>query len=136
MSDLFSRPVNLDFCRDNKHKQNVELAWDTFLNQQSILDTEWITRDAIYNPLPNIFKKMRINYNRGGYFEIKRVRLSPHQNQFVDYHILIENVEDPGKYEFLKNLSEESLAGDPRYTNRVTDFDDIKDAIVGLGRMI
>ena len=114
----------------------MELAWDIFLNQQSILDTEWETRDAIENPLPHIFKKLKVNYNWGGYFEIKRVRLSPQQNQFVDYQIVIEHIKDHAIFEFIRNLSEWSLAGDPRYQSRVTNFEDIKHAIEGIGRMI
>lgn len=37
---------------------------------------------------------MKIDYNRGGYFALKNVKWDAEGQMFLDYQILIENIED------------------------------------------
>ncbi len=47
---------------------------------------------------------MRISFENGGYFTIKRVKWDTNGQMFMDYFILIESVTDPIQFELLKNL--------------------------------
>ena len=85
----------------------MELAWHTFLNQERILSPFSRSHGSLDNPLPRIMRQIKINYNWGGYFELKGVRLAPASDQFVDYQILIENVKDRQKYARLRRLSDQ-----------------------------
>lgn len=49
---------------------------------------------------------MRVNYNHGGYFHIKRVKQERDSEMFLDYQILIESINDPMQYKVLRELHE------------------------------
>lgn len=57
---------------------------------------------------------------------------------FLDYHILIESIDDPIQYKLLKDLHDLSQ-GDSNQTTRVKNFVDrekIKNLLCGVGRII
>ena len=47
------------------------------------------------NPLHGILNKMRVNFNTGGLFNIRRVKWERDIEMYLDYQILIESIEDP-----------------------------------------
>lgn len=47
------------------------------------------------SPLDDVLSKMRVNFNTGGLFNIRRVKWERDSEMFLDYQILIESIDDP-----------------------------------------
>ena len=56
------------------------------------------------NPLNDILLKMKIDYDLGGFFRVRRVRWSDEGKMFLDYEILIESVDNKLQLKVLHDL--------------------------------
>ena len=62
----------------------------------------------VTNPLSMAYSHFKIDYNSGGFFHLKHVRLSAESDQFVDYKILIDTISDTSIVPLLKSLDHNS----------------------------
>ena len=78
---------------------------------------------------------MQIDYNRsGGFYIIKRVKLSEDSNQYIDYSILIESIQDKAMGSLLKRLCT-SQSSTSSCTFPIL-FPSLAPCLNGLGRIV